>query len=119
MSNENSTQGASAETRPRELWVKFFADPAAKNVDQLEMSKPKFPDGWIHMVEAPTRTLSMDKPLFDGADIMRLNHLAKEFPQYEQSTRWKRLKPLIDWALEVQPVTWRHGVGDEKGSDRG
>ncbi len=48
--------------------------------------------------------LTLDRPLFDGADIMRLNRLAEQFPQYEQSTRWKSLGPLIDWAIEVRPV---------------
>ena len=48
--------------------------------------------------------LTLDRPAFDGADIMRMNHLAEEFPQYEQSTRWKSLWPFIAWALEVQPV---------------
>ncbi len=48
--------------------------------------------------------LTLDRPPFDGTDIMRLNHLAEQFPQYEQSTRWKNLGPLIDWAIEVRPV---------------
>jgi hypothetical protein len=76
--------------KPRECWVKFFGNDNAKSVDQLEIPKPKYPEGWSLM-----REVLPGGPSLEDVAVMD-SFCARPAMYHEVKAAWSRLRST--WA---------------------